>query len=240
MGWICKRTYASVLPCRYTYGNYRKPVAKVDASDSRCRCIGKIIAKGLRLILSCRYTMAVARPLGKWHRSRAAGTLSPYLGSDLLGCIYRTRERDRWKERTQWTMLTRTYSYEPISPTTDQYSLRWLFGGSGAQGNYTSTWLWTGGGNNPCQCHLHWAEIQKSKEVWRREEKRQMKGTPDRLLSSGTKFRNSIDPFPPLPSPGPQFPLISTPILIRQPTWHPVPHSWFISPHCSWSESSGW
>ena len=65
----CKGTYACVRPHRYTYGNYRNTVANVDASDSRCRCIGKIIARDLRLVASRLYTMAVTRP-----GSRAAVT----------------------------------------------------------------------------------------------------------------------------------------------------------------------
>jgi len=41
----------------------------VDASDSMCRCIGKIIARYLRLVASRLYRMAVTRP-----GSRAAVT----------------------------------------------------------------------------------------------------------------------------------------------------------------------
>jgi len=84
----CKGAYACVRPHRYTYGNYWNTVANVDASDIRCRCIGKIIARDLRLMASRLYRMAVTRP-----GSRAAVTLSPSLGADLLGCINRTRER---------------------------------------------------------------------------------------------------------------------------------------------------
>jgi len=62
----------------------------VDASDSRCRCIGKIIARDLRLEASRLYRMAITRP-----RSRAAVTLSSSLSADLLGCINRTREKER-------------------------------------------------------------------------------------------------------------------------------------------------
>jgi hypothetical protein len=61
----------------------------VDASESRCRCIGKIIARDLRLVASRLYRMAITLP-----GSRAAVTVSPSLGSDLLGCIYRTREQE--------------------------------------------------------------------------------------------------------------------------------------------------
>jgi len=48
----CKGAYTCVWPHRYTYGYYRNTVANVDASDSRCRCIGKIITRDLRLVAS--------------------------------------------------------------------------------------------------------------------------------------------------------------------------------------------
>jgi len=54
--------YACVQPHRYMYGKYKNTVANVDASDSRCRCIGKIIARDLRLVVSGLYRMAVTRP----------------------------------------------------------------------------------------------------------------------------------------------------------------------------------
>jgi hypothetical protein len=65
----------------------------------------------------------------------------------------------------------------------------------------------------------------------RREEKRRNRRKERSIdhFSSGPEFRNSIDPFPPLLSLGPQFLLISTPKLIRHPKCHPVPQSWFIS-----------
>jgi hypothetical protein len=71
------------------YGNYWNTVANVDASDSRCRCIGNIIASDLWLVVSRLYRMAVTRP-----GSRAAVTVSPSIGADLLGCISRTREME--------------------------------------------------------------------------------------------------------------------------------------------------
>ena len=57
-----KGTYASVRPHRHMCGNYRNTVTNVDASDSRCRCIGKIIARDLRLVASRLYRMAVTQP----------------------------------------------------------------------------------------------------------------------------------------------------------------------------------
>jgi hypothetical protein len=49
---VCKGMCASVRPHRHTCGNCDKTVANVDASDSRCRCMSKIIAKDLRLMVS--------------------------------------------------------------------------------------------------------------------------------------------------------------------------------------------
>jgi hypothetical protein len=73
----CKGTYACVRPDRYTYGNYRNTVANVDASDSRC--IGKIIARDLRLVASRLYGMAVTRP-----GSRPAVTLVVRQETDVM------------------------------------------------------------------------------------------------------------------------------------------------------------
>ena len=54
------------------------------------RCIGRIVASDPSLVASRLYRMAVTRP-----QSRVAVTLSPSLGADLLGCINRTREKER-------------------------------------------------------------------------------------------------------------------------------------------------
>jgi len=54
--------YGCVRPLRYTYDNYRNMVANVDASDSRCGCIGTIITRDLWLVASRLYRMAVTRP----------------------------------------------------------------------------------------------------------------------------------------------------------------------------------
>jgi len=104
---FCKGTYACVRPHRYTYGNYRNTVANVDTSDSRCRCIGKIIARDLRLVASRLYRMAV--------------TLSPSSGADLLGCINRTREMERKAKESikqSCRVRTRTSSKVPLPIST--------------------------------------------------------------------------------------------------------------------------
>jgi transposase InsO family protein len=80
------------------------------------RCIGKIIARDLSLVARRLYRMAVTRP-----QSRVAVTLSPSLGADLLGCMNRTREKER-KGKKYYTFIVRTYSYEIISPATNWYS----------------------------------------------------------------------------------------------------------------------
>jgi len=114
---VCKGTYACVRPHRYTYGNYRNTVSNVDASDSRC--IGKIIARDLRLMVSRLYRMPVTRP-----GSRAAVTLSSSLGADLLGCISRIRDKEK-----HYTIMRRTYLYKLKSPATDWHrtvAFRWI------------------------------------------------------------------------------------------------------------------
>jgi hypothetical protein len=58
----CKGKYASVRPHRHTCGNRWNTVAKVDASDSRCRCICKVIARDQWLVVSRLYRMAVTGP----------------------------------------------------------------------------------------------------------------------------------------------------------------------------------
>jgi hypothetical protein len=65
-------------------------VANVDASDSRCRCIDKIIARDPWLVASRLYRVAVTRAA-----SRVAVTVSLSLGADLLGWINRRREKER-------------------------------------------------------------------------------------------------------------------------------------------------
>jgi hypothetical protein len=111
---VCKGTYACVRPHRYTYGIYWNTVANVDASDIRCRCIGKIIARDLTLVASRLYRMAVTRP-----GSPAAITLSSSLGADLLGCISRIRGKER--NGKHYTIMPRTYSYKLKSSAIDQY-----------------------------------------------------------------------------------------------------------------------
>jgi hypothetical protein len=78
------------------YGIYWNTVSNVDASDSRCRCIGKIFARDLRLVVSRLYRMAV--------------TVSPSVGADLLGCINRIKDKER--KGKHYTMMPRTYSYK--------------------------------------------------------------------------------------------------------------------------------
>jgi len=85
----CKGTYASARPYRHTYGNdgiRLQTWTRVIVN----RCIGKIIARDLSLVASWLYRWPLLGP-----GSRAAVTLSLSLGADLLGCINRTREKER-------------------------------------------------------------------------------------------------------------------------------------------------
>jgi hypothetical protein len=59
---MCKGTYASVPLHRLTYGNYRLTVANVDESDSRCRCVCRIITRDLWLVASGLFRMTVTQP----------------------------------------------------------------------------------------------------------------------------------------------------------------------------------
>jgi len=85
----CKGTYASVRPDRHMYCNYGIRL-QTWTRVSKYKCIGKNIARDLSLVARQLYRMAVTRP-----QSRVAVTLSPSLGADLLGCINRTREKER-------------------------------------------------------------------------------------------------------------------------------------------------
>ena len=87
---LCKGTYGSVWHRRHTDGNYRNTVANVDASDSRCRYI---VWLSLEIEGSWRANY-IEWPL-PGPGSRAAITLSSSFGTDLLGCINCTKERER-------------------------------------------------------------------------------------------------------------------------------------------------
>jgi hypothetical protein len=84
---LCKNKNTCIHPNMYPYVMNWNTVGNMDASDSRCICIGNIITTDLRLVVSRVYSEAVTR-----RRLRAAVTLSLPLGADLLGCINCTRE----------------------------------------------------------------------------------------------------------------------------------------------------
>jgi len=78
--------------------------------------LGKIIARDLRLVASRLYRMAITRP-----GSRAAVTLSPSSGADLLGCINRTREKEKKAKESikqSCRVRTRTSSKVPLPIST--------------------------------------------------------------------------------------------------------------------------
>jgi len=58
----CKGVYARVRLCKGLDSNCRVTVAHVDSSDFRGRCVGKIIARDLRLVASRLYKKGVTRP----------------------------------------------------------------------------------------------------------------------------------------------------------------------------------
>jgi len=67
--------------------------------------------------------------------SRVAITLSPSPGADLVDCQSQyIRETKEWETKNE-TIILRTQSYEPISPTTDWYAQWRPFSEFGAQGN---------------------------------------------------------------------------------------------------------
>jgi len=109
--------------------------------------------------------------------------------------------------------MPRTYSYKLKSPTTDQYRSRWPFGKSGAQGKSTSHWLRSGGGKTRADAIY---TRPRSDEVIKYEEKRREE-TEERNAQLITFLQSWVPklywPFPPLPSLGLQFLLISTPNL---------------------------
>ena len=72
------------------HGTERYTVANVDSSDGKYRCMGKIIPCQLGPVASRLCRMAVTLP-----QASVAVTLSLSLGSDLLGCINLTREKEK-------------------------------------------------------------------------------------------------------------------------------------------------
>ena len=62
--WItwCKGKYTCARLRRLTCGDWVDMVSNVDSSDCRCRCIGKIIVRNLRLMASRLYTTWVTHP----------------------------------------------------------------------------------------------------------------------------------------------------------------------------------
>jgi len=74
--------------------------------------------------------------------SRVAVTLSPSLGGDLLGCQCQYIRETKEMETKNETIILRTQSYEPVSPTTERYAQWQPFGGFGARGNSTSIGRW--------------------------------------------------------------------------------------------------
>jgi hypothetical protein len=147
----CKGAYASVRPYRHTYGNYGirlQTWTRVIVN----RYIGKIIARDLSLVASQLYRMAV--------------TLSPSLGADLLGCINRTREKERKGKKALYIPV----AYVLVRNHKSRYRLVQLNGDLSAVPAHGETPHPLTGGKTPCRRHLYRAEIQR-----REEEKRETK-----------------------------------------------------------------
>jgi len=142
----------------------------VDSSDSKYRCIRKMITRDLSLVASRLYRMAITRP-----QSHVAVTLSPSLGADLLGCINRTRQKERKGKKALYIPAT----YVLVQNHKSCYRLVQLNGDLSADPVHGETPLLLAGGKNPCRRHLYWAEIER-----RHEEKRETRKHPKVIPSS--------------------------------------------------------
>jgi len=138
------------------------------------RCIGKIIARDLSPVARRLYRQAVTRP-----ESRVAITLSHSLGADLLGCINRTRDKERtWKEA-----LYIPAAYVLVRNHKSRYRLGQLNGDLSADPAHVETPHTLTCGKNPCQCHLYGAEIQIREEE-KRETRKHPKVIPSSMMST--------------------------------------------------------
>ena len=163
-------------------------VSNVDSSNSKYRCIGRIIARDLSLVASRLYRMAVTRPgvtcrryIIPLFRGRPPGLYKPY------------KRNGKERETKNETIILRTQSYELISPTTDQYRSGWPFGGSGAQGNSTSHWLISGGSKTRANAIY---TGPRSKEEKKRREKQENIQKWSRLHISTSKRMLQGPSFP--------------------------------------------
>jgi len=160
----CKGTYASVRPHRHMYGNYGirlQTWTRVIVN----RCIRKIIARDLSLVASRLYRMPITRP-----QSHVAVSLSPSLGADLLGCIICTREKERKGKKALYIPA----AYILVQNHKSRYRLVQLNGDLSADPAHGETPHPLTGGENPCWCHLYWAEIQRREEE-KRETRKHLK-----------------------------------------------------------------
>jgi len=94
----------------------------VHSSDSEYRCIGKIIASYLSLVASWLYRTAATRTWVTCHRY-----IIPLLRRRPPGLHEPYKRKGKERETKNETIILRTQSYEPISPTTDRYSSMAIF-----------------------------------------------------------------------------------------------------------------
>jgi hypothetical protein len=98
---------------------------------------GKIFDTDLSVVPGDLYTMALTQPRVMWRRY-----IIPRSRRRPPGLPIQVYKRNEGKETQNETIILRTQSYEPISPTPNWYAQWRPFGGFGAQGNSTSIGRW--------------------------------------------------------------------------------------------------
>jgi hypothetical protein len=130
---VCKDTYTYVLPQTYemVYGCTRKRVS-IDGEYS-----GRIFHTDLNVVPGDLYTMTLTRPRGTCRRY-----IIPLSRRRPPALPKPVNKRNEGKETKNETIILRTQSYEPISPTTDRNAQWRAFGRFSARGNSTSIGRW--------------------------------------------------------------------------------------------------
>jgi len=123
--------------------------------------------------VACRlYRIAVI-----WPGSRAAITLSPSLGTDLLGCINCTREKERKGKEDLYIPA----AYVLVRNHTSRNRLVQLNGDRSADPAYGKTLPPLRTVENPCRCYLYRARILRREEEKRRETRKHAKVIPSSI-----------------------------------------------------------
>jgi len=148
----------------------------VDSSDSKYRCIGKIIARDLSLVASRLYRMAVTRPGVTCRRY-----IIPLFRRRPPGLHNRTREKERKGKKALYIPA----AYVLVRNHKSRYRLVQLNGDLSADPVHGETPPPLAGGKNPCRRHLYRAVIQR-----REEEKRETRKHPKVIPSSISQLPN--------------------------------------------------